>query len=360
MAFGGRMRFLFRTFKHYRAAKKAGHPHEEALQTAIGAATDQQISDEGVSGEKADFLRAVVPGLASVSHKGRSGDIAESQVGREVARVLAKASGEDTDDWPEFSQTVQDAWIDGEATFRASRHPNAETWAFIGLPFQVEAAHIALLRNMKFAWDGCESGAPMLDPKRPYGERDVIAQLGKVFIGEAEDALALRHIEMSIVLGKALRHGELKPGTYPMRNLTPEALRAQMAGYGDDGLSDETLGLTADGSFTFTHEHAKLMKVASLEWSNRHDNEDRLDAGEYPAAAIDPKRCYGDMSWIEKDMAVALGRLSEQDAYDGDADLPKDLERHLGTLHFQMLGAIQVFVENVNLPPGTYDAATDA
>src|SRR3712207_3023637 len=37
---------------------------------------------------------------------------------------------------------------------------------------EVTAAHLALIRRARFAWNAVEAGAPRLDPARPYGSAD--------------------------------------------------------------------------------------------------------------------------------------------------------------------------------------------
>jgi len=43
-----------------------------------------------------------------------------------------------------------------------------------GLSFEITREHLKLLKNMYVGWDDCEFGAPNIDPKRPYGNSDVI------------------------------------------------------------------------------------------------------------------------------------------------------------------------------------------
>ena len=39
--------------------------------------------------------------------------------------------------------------------------------------FTLTEDHITLLRSMYVGWQDCETGAPEIDPKRPYGNSDV-------------------------------------------------------------------------------------------------------------------------------------------------------------------------------------------
>lgn len=219
--------------------------------------------------------------------------------------------------------------------------------------FEVTAAHLRLLRQMRFAWDGAERGAPMLDPKRPYGRPDLLTQLGEVFETDEPEALARRHVEMFFVLARALRHGSLAPGSYPLNNLTADEVKRALSGY--DGLTDADSGISANGDVELTGEHLKLLRAIDIRWPSPYECEDRLAVGEYPAASADPKRPYGDFTYIEVDMAHILDVLpplpeGESGIFEPSPELATQLQR----LHWQMLATMQVFVEHADLAPGFY------
>ena len=82
--------------------------------------------------------------------------------------------------------------------------------------FEVKDYHIELLRESYASWNDMESGAPSIDPKRPYGDKGVIRSVAKVVEKESElfDEIGLRtgkseeyeelysiHEEMKTVLG---------------------------------------------------------------------------------------------------------------------------------------------------------------
>lgn len=223
---------------------------------------------------------------------------------------------------------------------------------------QITGAHLGLLRRARLTWDGAERGAPMLDPDRPYGRTDLLAQLAEVFgTGDAEE-LGRRHVEMYFVLARALRHATLAPGRYALTNVAPADVRSALRGYGE--LSADDLGLDADGQVNLTEDHLKLLRGIEIRWPSECECEDRLDAGCYPAAAADPKRPYGDFTFIELDMARILGELPPAPAsgpaiFEPSADLALRLQR----LHWQMLGTMQVFLEQAALAPGTYGLHPD-
>jgi hypothetical protein len=45
--------------------------------------------------------------------------------------------------------------------------------------FNLTREHLRLLREANVCWDSCETGAPAIDPKRPYGNSDVAADVCK-------------------------------------------------------------------------------------------------------------------------------------------------------------------------------------
>lgn len=53
--------------------------------------------------------------------------------------------------------------------------------------FKLTEQHIKLLRNMHVTWHHCETGAPQIDPKRPYGNSYVPGDIHKLLTGEDTD-----------------------------------------------------------------------------------------------------------------------------------------------------------------------------
>lgn len=223
---------------------------------------------------------------------------------------------------------------------------------------EITEAHLGLLRHARLAWDGAERGAPMLDPDRPYGRADLLAQLGEAFGPGDADELGRRHVEMYFVLARALRHATLAPGRYAPANLQPSEVRSALRGYGE--LTDEDLGLDADGQVIVTEEHLRLLRGIEIRWPSEYECGDRLDAGRYPAAAADPKRPYGDFTFIEVDMARILGELPPPPEHGPAIFEPSpELALRLQRLHWQMLPTMQVFLERLDLAPGTYGLNPD-
>jgi hypothetical protein len=47
--------------------------------------------------------------------------------------------------------------------------------------FEIKKEHLMLLKNMYVGWSNCEYGAPEIDPKRPFGNSDVIGDMIEIF-----------------------------------------------------------------------------------------------------------------------------------------------------------------------------------
>lgn len=311
-----RFRFMLRFYRNYSAAKRSGADHQAALQAAATSTLDQASTGPDDR-------------LAQVFTK-------EHDAGEQV-----------------FSDTLREALVDGEAHYIANRELDIEPYELVFQSLHLGHEHIGLIRQMRFIWDPTEGGAPMLDPAMPYGRRDILKQFAETFGDDDEAEQARYHVEMMIALARFLDHARLAPGAYALGNISADELRSQFSGYGHNGLTDAELGLTTDGKFQFSEDHAKLLKRLSLEWSDEDENEGRMDDGVWPAAGVDPKRPYGDMTFFEIDMADALGELPPAPP-NGQVDFPPEQLERLGVLHWQMLGAIQVFVEHAKLEPGLY------
>lgn len=97
--------------------------------------------------------------------------------------------------------------------------------------FTLTPEHVKLLRRMNVGWQDCETGAPEIDPKRPYGNSDVPGDVADILEWEGhlvrngwseetemsdaaeERALAL-HAETETALQVVLSTGSFEPGEY--------------------------------------------------------------------------------------------------------------------------------------------------
>ena len=91
--------------------------------------------------------------------------------------------------------------------------------------FTVTETHLRLLRRFNVDWDDREFGAPNIDPKRPYGNSDVLRDIAEILgfgpaneFGEFTDqetgAMKRLHKDTQTVLQIALRVGYFKAGDY--------------------------------------------------------------------------------------------------------------------------------------------------
>lgn len=88
--------------------------------------------------------------------------------------------------------------------------------------FKVTDAHVTLARAMIVGWCGDEFGAPEIDPKRPYGNsnviHDMLGLLGLPVVEEPPeslvDYLTELHKSMETALQVFLATGAFEPGVY--------------------------------------------------------------------------------------------------------------------------------------------------
>lgn len=90
--------------------------------------------------------------------------------------------------------------------------------------FTLTEQHVVLLRAANVRWDESEFGAPAIDSKRPYGNSDVIEDLGELLgygpepeRGYPDDVAATLnrlHRETETALQVVLATGQFTPGHY--------------------------------------------------------------------------------------------------------------------------------------------------
>lgn len=82
----------------------------------------------------------------------------------------------------------------------------------------VTEQHLKLLRHMYVRWDHTETGAPAIEPKRPYGNSDVAADIRDILDMDDDampDEAALDlHRQTQYALEIALRTGAFETGLY--------------------------------------------------------------------------------------------------------------------------------------------------
>lgn len=90
--------------------------------------------------------------------------------------------------------------------------------------FTLRKEHIELLRHVYVEWQDCETGAPAIDPKRPYGNSDVANDVARILSLEdlsgregdenRREQLLTLHRETATALEVVLRTGSFEPGLY--------------------------------------------------------------------------------------------------------------------------------------------------
>jgi len=95
--------------------------------------------------------------------------------------------------------------------------------------FTMTRNHLKLLRRMWVGWDDTETGAPGINPKRPYGNSNVAADIHEILTGESigmsnskrdslteeeEEKYLKLHKETETALQIALTTGQFKAGKY--------------------------------------------------------------------------------------------------------------------------------------------------
>ena len=131
-------------------------------------------------------------------------------------------------------------------------------------------------------------------------------------------------------------------------------------------------GTIQPGAYTYTNPlaampHAENVTAPALQkWAAQHEVRFELAAahvkllkharweGGAPMAGwlgLNPKRPFGDMTYFELDMADILGEPVVRDA---EGHLPAQQAARLGILYGEMQAALQVFLQQAQVGPGTY------
>lgn len=101
--------------------------------------------------------------------------------------------------------------------------------SFRGKRFVLTKDHVKLLRQMIVGWSETEFGAPEVDPKRPYGNSDVVRDVLTILDwnvprcpncgailddGKVETQARELHFETATALQVVLSSGSFRPGVY--------------------------------------------------------------------------------------------------------------------------------------------------
>lgn len=163
------------------------------------------------------------------------------------------------------------------------------------------------LREVQVSWDGCEVGAPCFPPEWETDPTD----LG--------------------LLQLACSYGACPAGNYEYRR--PPT---------DHGYSFFVEKLEDVSFFSFTEQHRTLLKHMSWEMSEPFDEE---------MPGCDAKRPYGDFTFYQLEMALHLG-LIPREKPEGEDPMTSEIVDMMTELHHQMQPALQVFLQNFEIPDG--------
>jgi hypothetical protein len=169
-------------------------------------------------------------------------------------------------------------------------------------------SHTERLRAVRVGWDGTEVGAPCFPPD---------------WESEPDDLHLLRI---------AAAYGACAAGTY--RYLRPS---------GDHEHSPFVAQFVDASDFEFTVQHRTLLEQMSWALSDPYGDED-IPGG-------DPKRPYGDFTFYQIEMALALGLIPAQKPPDHDP-MTSEMVQAMTALHFQMQPALQIFLQHFDIPDG--------
>lgn len=213
---------------------------------------------------------------------------------------------------------------------------------------------VPLIGQLCLSMDGAESGAPMTDPNTPLTTGAPWEAVALALGTQDAQALLDGWLDMATLVRTAAWYGQIAPGTYDLRNRTQAQLMDALAGY---GWSAAEAGFDADGRVTLTEQKIILLRNQMWQWTHDEIGEEIYHDGGWPGPSVDPKRVYGDMSFIELDMHRVLELPIERRDDRGYIQLSDAQLASLSALHSTMLPATQVFLENVTLDLGAPELA---
>jgi hypothetical protein len=179
-----------------------------------------------------------------------------------------------------------------------------------------------------------ESGAPGIS-WLPFGEHNPTLATAIASLQIEDETLAARLVaQLGLLVAQYVRIGaELAPGRYPI----PADVTADF--------SSPEYGIEPDGHFAFTTQHAKILKVTNWVSVDASMIEDVLEENTevWPMPFVDGKYPYGECSYYQIDMAVAL---DEHYTLDDHGHVIRDAikDKRLEKLHYETLMALQIFL----------------
>jgi hypothetical protein len=214
---------------------------------------------------------------------------------------------------------------------------------------------VPLIGQLRFELDGAESGAPQTDTVQPLADADPWDAVADALGTDDPQALVDGWVDLVVVLKLAAQFGQIAPGAYPLRNVTAARIQDLVSGYGD--MTPERAGFDANGDVLLTPAHIRLQRNLQWQWTFDDGAEAVVARGGWPGPAADPKRVYGNMSFIALDMHRILELPIELRTPEGYIDLTETQLAEVMALHVTLQAATQVYVENVTLDLTTPEVA---
>ncbi len=171
-----------------------------------------------------------------------------------------------------------------------------------------DAGKTQRLRTVLVGWDGCEVGAPCFPPEWETAPTDL-------------DLLQL-----------SCSYGVCPAGSYEYRR-APQ----------DHEHSFYVEKLEDVSTFSFTEQHRTLLKNMSWRLSDPYFDED--------IPCCDSKRPYGNFTFYQLEMALHLGLIPAEKP-EGEDPMTPEIVDAMTELHVQMQPALQVFLQNFEIPDG--------
>jgi len=173
--------------------------------------------------------------------------------------------------------------------------------------FTIKKEHLKLLKNVYTSWDDCEFGAPEIDPKKPYGNSNVLSDMREILKDEgkkcphceehlgggkySDDRLFKLHKELETVLEIVLRTQKFQPGIYIANDYTGNWSLTNSKEISFDNLNFVITGTLENFSRKDAEEIIK--EKGGKVQSKVTENTDYLVCGERPGTKLDDAEDIG-------------------------------------------------------------------
>lgn len=207
-------------------------------------------------------------------------------------------------------------------------------------------AHVALIRRMRLGWNGAEVGAPQCHPEQSFAGGKA-PDLVRAALGDLPDEeVAEFMVSLVPALQQFMAQATLAPGTYPLSNMTADLLAESQRGLEN---ADTLFAIGSDMRFAVEAEDILLAKHAQWQWPDEGDMFGALERGDIAGPTVDPKRPYGEMSYIDLDIHRILDWPVEQRNEKGFVAITDAQAEAATRLHFRQLGTMQAFLEHAEI-----------